>query len=340
MRYDIVNKFILFPYYFALKARHYLYDHSVIKSKRYSIPIISIGNITVGGTGKTPHTEFLIRELMCKEKVAVLSRGYRRKSKGFQMVCEGDEASICGDEPLQIKRKFPFAIVAVDEKRNRGIEKLMALPQEERPTVILLDDAFQHRSVTPSTNIVLVDFNNPIDTDYLIPAGRLRDLPDQLRRADIVVITKCPPGLDPGERYLWERRLKISPNQKIVFTSIKYSDPVAIFEEADNRYIYSKFLILLTSVANPKPLRYHLINSYKIESSMDFEDHHNFTKRDVRRINRWAKTSPKSLIMTTEKDAQRLRSLKTLSPDVRVRLFYLPIEVTIVNENAEISLLS
>lgn len=340
MRYDIVNKFLLFPYYFALKVRHYLYDHSLIKTKRYSIPIISIGNITVGGTGKTPHTEFLIRELVSKEKIAVLSRGYRRKSRGFRMVSVDDEASICGDEPLQIKRKFPLVLVAVDEKRSRGIEKLMSLPEEERPTVILLDDAFQHRAVTPSTNIVLVDFNNPIDTDYLIPAGRLRDLPDQLRRADIVVITKCPPELDPGERYLWERRLKLSPNQKIVFTSIKYSDPVAIFEEADNRYIYSKFLILLTSVANPKPLRYHLINSYKIESSLDFEDHHNFTKRDVKKINRWAKNNPKSLIVTTEKDAQRLRSLKALSPDVRVRLFYLPIEVTIVNENAEISLLS
>ncbi|HNW48908.1 MAG TPA: tetraacyldisaccharide 4'-kinase [Bacteroidales bacterium] len=339
MKYDFINKLLLFPYYFVLRVRHCLYDNSFIKSKSFSIPIISIGNITVGGTGKTPHTEFLIRELMPTEKVAVLSRGYGRKSKGFRMVSALDLAIDCGDEPLQIKRKFPDTIVAVDGKRKRGIEKLMALPEGERPSVILLDDAFQHRSVKPSTNIVLIDFNNPIDTDYLIPVGRLRDLPSQLSRADIIVVTKCPPGLDPGERFLWERRLKVSPNQKIVFTSLKYSDPVAIFEEADNRYIYSKFLILLTSVANPKPLRYHLVNSYKIESSLDFNDHHNFTKRDGRRISRWARSNPNSLIMTTEKDAQRLRSLSSLSQDVKKRLFYLPIEVTILNENGKNSLL-
>jgi len=340
MKYDFINKLLLFPYYFVLRVHHFLYDNSFIKSNSFSIPIISIGNITVGGTGKTPHTEFLIRELMPTDKVAVLSRGYGRKSKGFRMVSALDLAVDCGDEPLQIKRKFPETIVAVDAKRKRGIEKLMALPAGERPSVILLDDGFQHRSVKPSTNIVLIDFNNPIDTDYLIPVGRLRDLPDQLSRADIIVVTKCPPGLDPGERFLWERRLKVSPNQKIAFTTLKYSDPVAIFEEADNRYIYSKFLILLTSVANPKPLRYHLVNSYKIESSLDFNDHHNFTKSDGKRINRWARNNPNSLIMTTEKDAQRLCSLSPLSQDVKKRLFYLPIEVTILNENGKNSLLS
>ena len=340
MKYDFINKFILFPYYFVLRVRHFLYDSSFIKSKSFSIPIISIGNITVGGTGKTPHTEFLIRELMATEKIAVLSRGYGRKSKGFHIVSAQDLAVNCGYEPLQMKRKFPDVIVAVDKKRKRGIEKLMALPENERPSVILLDDAFQHRSVKPSTNIVLIDFNNPIDVDYLIPVGTLRDLPDQLVRADIIVITKCPPGLDPGERFLWERRLKISSNQKIVFTSIKYSDPVAIFEEADNRYIYSKFLILLTAIANPKPLRYHLVNDYKIESSLGFSDHHNFTKRDGKGINNWARSNPNSLIMTTEKDAQRLRSLLTLSQDVKKRLYYLPIEVTIVSENGKNTLLS
>ncbi|MDD2280963.1 MAG: tetraacyldisaccharide 4'-kinase, partial [Bacteroidales bacterium] len=161
MKYDFINKLLLFPYYFVLRVRHCLYDNSFIKSKSFSIPIISIGNITVGGTGKTPHTEFLIRELMPTEKVAVLSRGYGRKSKGFRMVSAPDLAIDCGDEPLQIKRKFPDIIVAVDGNRKRGIEKLMALPEGDRPSVILLDDAFQHRSVKPSTNIVLIDFNNP-----------------------------------------------------------------------------------------------------------------------------------------------------------------------------------
>jgi len=334
MRYAIVNKLLLFPYYFILRVRHFMYDTSILKSRSFPVKVISVGNITVGGTGKTPYIEHLIREMPLAERVAVLSRGYGRKSSGFHIVSCEDKVAASGDEPLQIKRKFPHAIVAVDEKRRRGIEKLMALPEGERPTVILLDDAFQHRSVKPDTNIVLIDSSRPIDEDCLLPVGRLRDLPDQIKRADKVVVSKCPPEMDAGDMFMWEQRLNLSAGTQVEFTSLRYDEPVSIFPEADKRYIYSKFVMMLTAIANPQHLRFHLLNQYKIEDHLEYRDHHNFRKRDVRRINRWAKNNPKALIMTTEKDAQRLISLTALSDEVKRRLFYLPVIVTVLGRDS------
>lgn len=327
MKSFLINKVLLFPYYLTLKIRHFLYDSSIIKSKEYPIPIISVGNITVGGTGKTPYVEYLLRTMPANEKVAVLSRGYGRKTKGWREVEVTDTAIDSGDEPLQIKRKFPEVTVCVDGKRRRGIEKLLSFPEERRPSIIILDDGFQHRRVKPSRNILLIDSSRPLDEDSLLPVGTLRDLPEQIKRADVVVISKCPPQMDAADMFLWEQRMKLPAGVELQFTYLKYSEPLPVFPQADNRYIYSKVAILLTSIANPRHLRYQLVSLYKIASSLEFSDHHNFTKRNARRISRWAVKENKALIITTEKDAQRIVALEQLPDAVKSRIFYLPVEV-------------
>ena len=327
MKSVFINKVILFPYYLILKTRHYLFDNGIFKSYKFDIPVISIGNLTVGGTGKTPHTEYMIKGLMSHKRVAVLSRGYGRKTKGFRFVETTDKASMSGDEPLQIKRKFPSVTVAVDANRVRGIKALMEMDPQQRPQVILLDDAFQHRRVIPSTCILLVDYNLPPDENNLLPFGRLRDLPSQIERADIIIVTKCPSGLSNQEMFIWRNRLKTFPNQKIFFSSIKYGEPQPLFEEGDKRYIYSKFAIQVAGIANPKPMEYYLINRYKIVKKILYRDHHIFNNYDIKKINKISKKYSKAVIITTEKDSQRMIHLTRFCSETKKRIFMLPIEV-------------
>ncbi|HBZ35389.1 MAG TPA: tetraacyldisaccharide 4'-kinase [Rikenellaceae bacterium] len=336
MKRFLINYVLLFPYFIVLKIRHYLYDSGFLKSKKFDLPVISIGNIEIGGTGKTPHTEYLIKKLMPTERVAVLSRGYGRKSKGFHFVRIDSTVKEVGDEPLQMKRKFVDVIVAVCEKRVKGVEIMLSLPPESRPTVIILDDAFQHRKISPSTNILLVDYNHMLEEQILFPFGRLRDLPEQKKRADIVIVTKCPAEISPEERFVREQHLKLSNNQKLAFSTINYGEPKALFEGADRRYIYSKYAILITAVANPKPLQYQLVSDYKLVERLNFRDHHNFTKRDVEKINKKAAKWPKAVLFTTEKDAQRMMENNNFSALVRERIFYIPIEVEFVSENLNV----
>ncbi len=330
---DFINKVVLFPYYFTLAFRHFLFDNSFLKSHKAEVPVISLGNITAGGTGKTPHTEYFIKNLSKDYRVAVLSRGYGRKSKGFKIVEVSDTPLDCGDEPLQIKKKFQEILVAVDENRKRGIDMLLSLFPEERPDLIILDDAYQHRWITPSVNILLIDYNRPISKDKLLPFGMLRDLPSRSRKADIVIITKCPGEPDIEEQQMLRKREGVRDYQSLFFSLIEYGDPLPVFKEADKRYAYSKFAIVLTSIANPTPLYYFVRNSNKvINDKLEFSDHHNFTKLDVIRINRWAANHPKCGIYTTEKDAQRLVHLDKLSDEVKKRFFYVPIEVKVLEE--------
>lgn len=331
MKNFILNRVLLFPYYLTLVVRNYLYDKGLFKSFSFDIPVIAVGNISAGGTGKTPHTEFIVRSLIENRRVAVLSRGYGRKSKGFHFVECNDKVRQCGDEPLQIKRKFPKAIVAVDANRVRGITKLMAMAEEERPELIVLDDAFQHRRVTPKSSILLIDHSNPPSQDTLLPFGTLRDLPSQLKRADIVLITKSPPQLSMNEQFEWRKSLKLTQEQKLFFTSLSYCDAEPLFKEGDRRYLYSQFVQLVTAIANPTHLENQLSGSYKIVNRVKYRDHKEFTKRDVATINRMAEKKSKALIVTTEKDAQRMFSLERLSPASRERLFYFPIEVSFLN---------
>lgn len=336
MKSFFINKIALFPYYLTLKIRHYLYDNGIFKSYKFEIPVISIGNISAGGTGKTPHTELVVKELIDSFRVAVLSRGYGRKSKGFRFVETSDNATESGDEPLQIKTKFPRVKVAVDGNRVRGINTLMQMESQSRPDVIVMDDAFQHRRVLPSLSLLLVDFRYPPQEDNLLPVGRLRDLPEQMKRADAIIVTKCPPELSDQEIFMWRNQLMVMPHQKLLFSAIQYGEPVAIFEEGDKRYTYSNFAILLTAIANPKPMEYHLLNRYKIIKKVHYRDHHYFTKYDASRINSLVKKYPKAVIFTTEKDSQRLKGLAKLNSETRKRIFSLPIEVSILNGNGDI----
>ena len=327
----MIDKILLFPYYLTLKLRHYLYDSGKIKSYKYDIPIISIGNITVGGTGKTPHTELIIRELMCKHKVAVVSRGYGRKTKGFRYVETGDDFHDVGDEPLQIKRKFPSVTVAVDSYRKRAIDTLLSLPEGERPTIILLDDAFQHREIVPSTSIVLVDYNRPIFQDSLLPLGRLRDIPQRIKAADIVIVTKVPWYDENPDPEKWRKILHLEEHQSLYFSRIDYCDFHPIFpDECDSRYVYSPKAILFTGIANNTPFVDYLVGKYQVMGVLKFADHKNFTPFDIQRISSLSDQYPTAAVITSEKDAQRLRHNPVLSQRLKKKLLYLEIKVSIL----------
>lgn len=330
-----INKVLLLPYYLVLKTRHYLYDKGIFKSQKFDIPILVIGNISAGGTGKTPHAEFFIDHFSKNNRVALLSRGYGRKTKGFRYVSTDDGAKNCGDEPLQIKRKFPNIIVAVDANRVRGINTLLALPQDERPQLIIMDDAFQHRRVIASHNILLIDYSRPPHKDNLLPFGLLRDLPSAIYRADTVIITNSPPEVTQSQYFKWERQLRLSSKQRLLFSAVEYLEAQPVFAEGDKRYVYSNFAQLVTAIANPKHLELELSSRYKVIKKLRYRDHKNFTKGDLKKINSMARQNPKSVIITTEKDSQRLFNSSYLSHEARLRLFYFPIKIKLLGDQKE-----
>lgn len=341
----MIDKILLFPYWAALKLRHFMFDCGLRKSRKTQVPSICVGNITVGGTGKTPHTEMIIRTLLedtdwSEKNIAVLSRGYKRKTRGFQQVAFNGTAAEYGDEPLQIKKKFPIVTVAVDKSRNEGCEflcnpeRLQTSKKARRckdknvpkADLIILDDAFQHRSVKASVDIVLVDYSRPIFKDRLMPLGRLRDLPCRIKAADIVIVSKCPKYMEDEDKEMWIQKLGLRPDQHLFFTTIAYDTPEAIFPEGDSRYLYAKNLILFSGIANDKPLARQLTNNYKIVKHFNFPDHHKFSKSDIHSIRNAGDNFPTSVIMTTEKDCQRVRDSKAVPGSMKTRLFYAPIK--------------
>ena len=332
----ILSRVFLFPYWLLLNLRNAAYDHGRRKVVRHSVPVISVGNLTAGGTGKTPMTEYLCTLLRADVRVAVLSRGYKRRSRGFRLVEPTDPASLVGDEPLQVKRKFPDVPVAVDRDRNHGVARLLALPEAQRPDVILLDDGFQYRKLQPDVSLLLVDYNRPVFDDELLPFGRLRDLPEQIRRADAVVVTKTSALLDDSDREQMRRKLRLRPEQPLFFTAIQYKTPLPVFpEEADARYLYSQEAFLFTGVADDRPLRVQLVDSYPHIEHKRYGDHHFFTRRDQRFLRRYAHRHPRTVLLTTEKDAMRLLHCTRLDAEVRKRLFCIPIETSFQSPEEE-----
>ena len=326
-----------FPYAAVLALRNKAYDKGWLKSIKFdNVYILSFGNITVGGTGKTPHVEMFIRELLDNAwRVAVISRGYgRRQPKTSRFVETDSNVEDVGDEPLQIKRKFPQVKVVVDRDRVRAVKMLMALPFGDVPEVILLDDAMQYRRLIPTRQITLINYDRPIFKDSLLPFGRLRDLPGQLRRADTVIITKCPPFLNDWEKQQIIAANRISPNQKVFFTAIRYFDPVPVFEQGNKRYMYSKEAILFTGIANSGLLRHHVSARYPRNYHIEFGDHHVFTARDIAQIEKFARKRPQAIILTTEKDAQRIRRNPLVSELLKERVFYIPIEIGMVEDES------
>ncbi|MDU1904387.1 MAG: tetraacyldisaccharide 4'-kinase [Dysgonomonas sp.] len=339
-----INKWLLpfsWLYGFIVFIRNKLFDWKILKQKEYDIPVICVGNITVGGTGKTPHIEYLVKLLEPHYKVAVLSRGYKRKTSGFVLATTESNALDIGDEPYQIKNKFPDILVAVDSKRQRGIETLLSLPPKERPNVILLDDAFQHRYVKPSYSILLTDYNRLMSSDELLPAGRLREPAYYAEKANMVIVTKCPPGVNPLELRLTANDLHVYPYQDLFYTTFRYGELTPVFGNSEDKLplnaLKDKEVIVLTGIVNPRPMHRIIRKQTRKLLLMQYPDHYDFKKKDIEDLKVAFNNIPddNKLIVTTEKDAARLRSMKKLDDNLKKAIYYLPIQVVFINEGEQ-----
>jgi tetraacyldisaccharide 4'-kinase len=314
---NILRK-ILFPfailYGFITSFRNFLFDKGILKSHSFDLPIIAVGNLSVGGTGKTPQIEYLIRLLSPTNKIATLSRGYKRKSEGFILADATSNAEILGDEPFQFYQKFPNILVAVDANRKNGIEQLIKI---SKPDIILLDDAFQHRKVKAGFYILLTAYNDLYANDFILPTGNLRESRSGAERANIVIVTKCPANISEKEKNKIERKLQLESRQKLFFTSIAYDE--FIFSE-EKQLLVSEIRnsekLLLAGIAKPEPF----FNYLKSENDviLTYPDHHHFSEKDISEIK---SKSEGKIIITTEKDFVRLKG--NLPAE---RLFYLPIK--------------
>jgi tetraacyldisaccharide 4'-kinase len=323
--------------------RNLFYELNILKSKEFDVSVISIGNITVGGTGKTPHVEYLIELLKDKFEVATLSRGYKRKTKGFRWVETGSKVLEAGDEPLQIKRKFPDVSVSVCENRVTGVQKLLDAAGEKSPDVILLDDAFQHRRITPVINIVLIDYNRPLEEDNLLPVGNLRESASQLRRANIIIFSKCPPAeVTPIMRRIMQNNVGLRPYQAMFFTTFDYGKIKHVFSEkvlGDDFYKNHEYAILIvTGIAYPRLIPEYLKQFSNETEMLKYPDHHNFSPKDLKIISQKfeALKKGKKIIITTEKDAVRLAELSDLKDELRNALYYLPVKVKFLDEEGKL----
>ena len=328
-----INEWLLplsWLYGLGVKFRNMLFEIGILHSESFDVPVISVGNITVGGTGKTPHVEYLIELLKDKAKVAVLSRGYKRRTRGFVIADDNATAKTIGDEPLQMKRKYGDDItVAVDRKRCHGIRQLIS--DEDGIDVILLDDAFQHRYVKPGVNILLVDYHRLIIYDKLLPAGRLREPLSGKNRADIVIVTKCPHDLKPMEFRVITKAMNLYPFQRLFFTCLEYRNITPVFGSGGQSLDSigkDCHILLLTGIASPQQMIEDLSPRCPHITPLTFGDHHTFTSSDVARINNeFAALPHPKMIITTEKDATRLIAVEGLSEEVRGAMFALPVKI-------------
>lgn len=328
-------KLLSFFYGLGASLRNELFNLKILSSREFDIPVISIGNITVGGTGKTPHTEYIAGLLKSNFKVATLSRGYKRKTRGFYIVEATSKVKQVGDEPLQMKLKFNELTVAVDAKRVRGIENLMALPL--KPDVILLDDAFQHRYVTPGINILLTDYNHLITKDSLLPYGRLREYASNKSRASIIIVTKCPPELKPIDERIITKELEIRPYQNLYFSKIDYGKLIPVFPAdvilKSVQLVEGLTVLMITGIANPSSLKDYLMHGSHDIHEMNFPDHHQYSLKDVDRITSKfnSLSSERKIIVTTEKDMVRFRDFDAVSEIVRKNMYYIPLKISFLN---------
>jgi len=322
----------------VVRLRNFCFDVGLLKSRAFRVPVIAVGNITVGGTGKTPHVEYLVRLLHRYFHVAVLSRGYKRKTNGYLLAGESTTVSDIGDEPYQMKMKFKDISVAVDKKRTRGIDMLTA--NDESINVILLDDAFQHRYVKPGINILLVDYHRLIIHDKMLPAGRLREPLKGKDRADIVIITKCPKSLKPMEFRVITRSMNLFPYQQLFFTTLKYDTPKAVYRDEElplSGISSNDHIMMIAGIASPRQMEEDIRGMCNARLKvLTFADHHNFSRKDIEHINSEFKamSSPKHII-TTEKDATRIRATEGLSDEVKRHLYVLPVSIAFMQQDQE-----
>jgi tetraacyldisaccharide 4'-kinase len=298
-----------------------MFDKKLLRSASFNFPVICVGNLAVGGTGKTPMTEYLVRILKEKYQVAVLSRGYKRKTKGFVLADNHTTAIDIGDEPMQIHLKFVDVTVAVDEERVVGIP--LILQSNPDTEVIILDDAFQHREVTAGLNILLTDYNNLYTRDILLPAGDLRDMRSSSERAEIIIVTKCKSYLEEEEKQKIISEIRPTQNQKVYFTKIKYSVPYHLFSHEEKILDPESQVLLVCGIANPQPIKEVLTKYVSTYEILNYRDHHIFSTDDLREIKKvFSKMNSKNkIILTTEKDAVRLSKFKNELSDLPVYVF-------------------
>lgn len=339
-RSKFVKNFILLPlsklYGFGVGVRNVMFKFHILRERSFDIPIISVGNIAVGGTGKTPHTEYIVNLLKYNYRVAVLSRGYKRKTRGFVLATSRSTPNDIGDEPYQIYQKFGNEVtVAVCENRCQGIEELKKVDPDIN--LIILDDGFQHRYVKPAINIVLTEFSKPVYEDKLMPLGRLRESKRSLNRADIVVVTKCPDKLLPLEYRILQENLKLFPYQKLFFSRFVYPGLRPVFPENVNPkqiptlnwLSHNDTLLALSGIANPRPfVKFLKMHQARVKVKV-FPDHHKFTRKDLAAIEDKFRQMPgeNRFIITTEKDAVRLANNPYFPQHLKPYTFYQPIEV-------------
>ena len=309
------------------------FDYHILSARKFDLPTICIGNISVGGTGKTPHTEYLIELLNNKKHVAVLSRGYKRKTSGFLLADSKSTAALIGDEPFQMFQKFLGITVAVDEKRVHGIEQL--LQQADKPEVILLDDAYQHRHVTPSFSIVLIDYNRPIQTDTFLPLGRLRESKSGLNRAQCVIVTKCPSSTTINAQD-WRNSLHLNHTQALYFSTLSYEKPEALFNAPN--LIWEKtasnkpHILIITGIVSATGLHDYVRPFASELATRSFSDHHDFTKENIQEIEKlFNSLPPNKVIITTEKDKARLVHNPFLPETMKPFLYSIGIKVEILD---------
>jgi tetraacyldisaccharide 4'-kinase len=328
-----MRRILVFP--FALLfgvivyVRNKLYDWGVIRSRHFNVPTIAVGNLAVGGSGKSPHIEYLIRLLKKEYTVATLSRGYRRKTKGFKLARQHATANEVGDEPAQFKHKFRTVTVAVDEKRGRGIKKI--LKADPYTDVILLDDAFQHRSVKPGLSVLITDFHNPYPEDYLMPTGSLREHRSGAKRADIIIVSKTPIVLSPFTKRRFKKQINPLPHQLLLYTYLKYGNLHHVFDTSlqPEKIPHFSSIIMVTGIANPYPLEEELVSHCNELIQYSYPDHYRYKKKDFKKLkeaydNIFAKNKA---IITTEKDATRIRSAPGHEIIKNLPLYYIPVEI-------------
>lgn len=335
---------LLYPFaliYGAAAAfRRWLYHRGLLKAYQAPVPTIGVGNLSVGGTGKTPHVEYLIRLLSDQYKVATLSRGYKRKTKGFVLANDIDprflSAEMIGDEPLQFHNKFPHIKVAMDEKRKEGIVQLLQCFPDLQ--CIVMDDSYQHLQVKPQLNILITEFAAPYALDYPLPAGRLREFHSAAKDADIVIVSKCPSAMTEAQRAGMTALLKLQPTQQLYFTYLHYGELTALNECGKKQEINSQTeVVLLTAIAHPEPMSEYLSEIFRIIHHYRFPDHHYFSKEEIEEIRKkfFSEGCQNRILVTTEKDSMRLIYSKLSTILTTIPLFTLPIEPCFLFQEGE-----
>lgn len=334
---DILIKILLSPftllYGIGISLRNFFYSKNLLKGVEFNLPVISVGNLSMGGAGKTPHVEYLIRLLQNYIEISTLSRGYKRKTRGFRIADETDTVETIGDEPLQFYRKFPGIKVAVGENRMFAIPQIVT----DFPDIqtILLDDAFQHRSITPGLNILLTQYRLPFTRDWLLPSGRLREWRSAYHRADIIIVSKCPSNISTEEKEELKNEINPLPHQKMFFSQYEYENPHKIFSDEEITLTSDMNAIVMCALANADYLAEYLEEQVSRVKRLEFPDHHFYTNYNLSRLQHIYKNweVDNKIIITTEKDATRLELHRTFINEHNIPIYVLPAKVSFIGSD-------